>query len=359
MRLLFDLGHPAHVHLFRNLIKRSLLEGGEVFATTREKDVTVRLCQEYGIPQVVLSRANPGQLLAGFAELVLRTFRLLRIARKFKPDALLGTSMSIGTVGRLINCPSFVFNEDDAGVVPLFAHVAYRTSSYVVTPACLKHEDYGPTHLTYGGYHELAYLHPENFKPNPAIPHSMGLRIDKPYFVLRFVSLKAHHDLHASGLPVQEAGRLVRLLAEHGRVLITSEEELQDEFKPYQFPLPPHLFHDVLAFASMVIGDSQTVTAEAAVLGVPCLRCNTFVGRITYLEELEKRFELTKGFLPSETENLILTVQEWLADLDNVKRDMQRKRDNMLKICVNLTDWQWRMLCEKLYSPSQKGVQGL
>ncbi|HIH97155.1 MAG TPA: hypothetical protein HA348_06740 [Thermoplasmata archaeon] len=34
MRLLFDLGHPAHVHLFRNLIKKLTSEGGEVLAAT-------------------------------------------------------------------------------------------------------------------------------------------------------------------------------------------------------------------------------------------------------------------------------------------------------------------------------------
>ena len=43
MRLLFDLGHPAHVHLFRNLIKKVLKDGGEVLAATREKDITIDL----------------------------------------------------------------------------------------------------------------------------------------------------------------------------------------------------------------------------------------------------------------------------------------------------------------------------
>jgi len=70
------------------------------------------------------------------------------------------------------------------------------------------------------------------------------------------------------------------------RVLITTEGQLHDEFKKYRFPLPPEKLHDVLAFASMYIGVSQIVTVEASVLGVPCMCCNTFVGRITYIEEL-------------------------------------------------------------------------
>ena len=131
-------------------------------------------------------------------------------------------------------------------------------------------------------------------------------------------------------------------------MLITTEGQLHDEFKKYQFPLPPEKLHDVLAFASMYIGDSQTVTIEASVLGVPSMRCNTFVGRITCLEELEKKYGLTKGFLPDETDMLIATTQEWLADLENIKRQMQTRRKKMLAEKINLVDWQWRMLCEKL-----------
>jgi predicted glycosyltransferase len=348
MRLLFDLGHPAHVHLFRNLIKRVSSEGGDVLAATREKDVTVDLCEAYSIPQKVLSRAYSGNIIDGFREFFQRTAKLLRLAYKFKPDALLGTSMSIGIVGRIINRPSFVFGEDDAHIVPMFAYFAYPTCNYVVTPDCLRHENYGAKHLMYPGYHELAYLHPDHFTPDPTVPRSIGLDIDKPYFVIRFVSLKAHHDIRAGGLPFEAAQRLVDILSNHGRVLITTEGQLHDEFKKYQFPLPPEKLHDVLAFASMYIGDSQTVSIETAVLGVPGMRCNTFVGRITCLEELEKKYGLTVGFLPDETDMLIAKTQEWIAELENVKRQMQTRRTKMLEEKINLVDWQWRMLCERL-----------
>jgi predicted glycosyltransferase len=348
MRLLFDLGHPAHVHLFRNLIKRVTCEGGDVLAASRDKDVTVDLCKAYEIPQRVLSRAYSGNFITGFREFVQRTVKLLRIAQRFKPDALLGTSMSIGPVGRIMRRPSFVFNEDDAAYVPLFANFVYPACTHVVTPDCLKHEDYGAKHLMYPGYHELAYLHPDHFKPDPAVPRSIGLDIDKPYYIIRFVSLKAHHDMRAGGLSFEAAKKLVNMLSNHGRVLITTEGQLHDEFKNYQFPLPPEKLHDVLAFASMYIGDSQTVSIEAAVLGVPGMRCNTFVGRITCLEELEKKYGLTVGFLPGETDMLIAKTQEWIADLENVKRQMQTRRTKMLEEKINLVDWQWRTLCEKL-----------
>lgn len=46
---------------------------------------------------------------------------------------------------------------------------------------------------------------------------------------------------------------------------------------------------------SLYIGDSQTMAAEAGVLGVPFVRFNDFVGRIGYLRELEDKYELGYG----------------------------------------------------------------
>ena len=50
-----------------------------------------------------------------------------------------------------------------------------------------------------------------------------------------------------------------------------------------------------MVFASLYIGDSQTMAAEADVLGVPFVRFNDFVGRIGYLRELEDVYELGYG----------------------------------------------------------------
>ena len=57
--------------------------------------------------------------------------------------------------------------------------------------------------------------------------------------------------------------------------------------------------HLVMAFASLYIGDSQTMAAEAGVLGVPFVRFNDFVGRIGYLRELEDKYQLGYGIKAS------------------------------------------------------------
>ena len=47
MKILFDLGHPAHVHYFKNLIKLLEKNDHQVLIIAREKDVTHSLLKSY------------------------------------------------------------------------------------------------------------------------------------------------------------------------------------------------------------------------------------------------------------------------------------------------------------------------
>lgn len=119
--------------------------------------------------------------------------------------------------------------------------------------------------------------------------------------------------------------------------------------------------HHVMAFASLYIGDSQTMAAEAGVLGVPFVRFNDFVGRIGYLRELEDVYELGYGIhatplpvdspirkadgsvQPSGVEALYAKVEE-LVNMPSDKRRAlyQQRRQKMLadKIdCAKFLTW--------------------
>jgi predicted glycosyltransferase len=43
MRILIDIGHPAHVHYFKNAINQLQQRGHAVFVVAREKEVSFRL----------------------------------------------------------------------------------------------------------------------------------------------------------------------------------------------------------------------------------------------------------------------------------------------------------------------------
>ena len=88
---------------------------------------------------------------------------------------------------------------------------------------------------------------------------------------------------------------MIDILAPHGTIYITSERPLEPQFEQYRIRINPLDMHHVMAFASLYIGDSQTMAAEAGVLGVPFVRFNDFVGRIGYLRELEDVYQLGFG----------------------------------------------------------------
>jgi hypothetical protein len=221
-----------------------------------------------------------------------------------------------------------------------------------VTPESLKYEDYGKRHIRYQGYHEMAYLHPNYFRPAPSILNLLGLRQGEHYFLVRLVSLTAHHDIGAKGISTAQATFLVNHLSKHGKVFISAERTIDESMNSYLLPVPADRIFDVMAFADMVIGDSQTMIAEAAVLGTPALRCNSFVGRLSYLEELEHKYGLTAGIRPENFEKLIDKMNEWLS-MPNLKENWQNKRQIMLRECVDLTDWIIRLL-EKLKKGSTR-----
>ena len=49
MKILIDIGHPAHVHYFRNFIGIMQEKGHEFFVTARDKEVSHQLLNIYKI----------------------------------------------------------------------------------------------------------------------------------------------------------------------------------------------------------------------------------------------------------------------------------------------------------------------
>ena len=168
MRVIFDLGHPAHFHLFKHTITSLKGSGEDVELIVREKDCLVDLLEKTKWAYHIIPRTKDGLAALGWQNL--RAFRIaISLAKRKRTDFMVGTSVVVGPAARLTGAISLIFNEDDAKVVPVFAKLAYPLAHYIVTPDCLKFEDHGKKHITYPGYHELAYLYPNRYKPNPEI----------------------------------------------------------------------------------------------------------------------------------------------------------------------------------------------
>ena len=336
MRLLIDISHPAHVHLFRNAIRLWQEKGYPIVITARDKDITANLLTLYGLDYQIISKAKPG-LIGLLLGLVEHDMGVLHVARQFKCDFMMGTSVAVSHASKLLPAKSIVFNEDNRESSPYFAMLTYPFADHIVTPAVLG-EDYGKRHHTYAGSQELAYLHPNYFTPDIAVLRELGIGEDETYSILRFVALGASHDIGQKGIDDVIKHQIIAELSKVGRVFITSEGALSPEFEPYRLRVSPEKIHHVLALARLFVGDSQSMTIEAAVLGTPAIRCNTFVGRTPVIEELEHRYHLTYGFLPQDSQAIVAKIKEILSD-PNSEALWQERRAVYLSDTVDLTAW--------------------
>jgi uncharacterized protein len=301
-----------------------------------KNDNTIKALLDYSdLDYIVLGRKGKGIIRKSIKQIGF-SFKVYGLLRKYKIDLAIGVSISIAQACLFSKAKAIVFDDDNISATPVFAALGHRFANHVVSPDVLKNERNRKKDVFYAGYHELAYLHPNKFNPNQEILNEVGINKGDFFSIVRFSAMKAHHDIHENGISNNQAIEIIELLEKKGKVLITSEKELPESLQKYQISISPDKFHDVLSFASILVCDSQTVASEAAVLGVPSVRINTFVGRISYLKELEKKYELTFGFLPNDFENALNKIKTLVNQKDR-RLIFQKRRKKMLAEKIELT----------------------
>lgn len=336
MNVLVDIGHPGHVHLYKNLCKQLEKDGHKVYYSVRNVPVALHLMKVYQMPFLFLG--NKSNSIAGKAwKTIKNDFILLWFVIKHKIDIGISSGISLSHVSKITKMKSFIFGDDDDEVAQLAVKFGFPFAEAILSPSAM-----GPAHrktpkaVFYAGYHELAYLHPHVFTPDETVLKKLGIKKNERFFILRFVALNAYHDVGQQGISFEKKKQLIDLLKDYGRIIITSEKSIEPEFEEYKLTVPAEDMHSLMFYSSLYIGDSQTMASEAAVLGVPSLRCNTFVGRISYLEEEEHRYGLTYGFTPDHFDQLLDKVRSLLQD-PNTESIWEEKRQRMLSEKIDVS----------------------
>lgn len=333
MKILADISHPAHAWFFKNALKLWQANGHEIKVVARDKEMNLRLLDCFGFEYEVLSKMRKG--LGGlFLEMLEHERRLFKIARNFRPDAMVQIGGTfIAHVGKLLNIPSLVFYDTDNAT--LQNAITYPFSTVVCTPDCYPH-DIGKKHVRYPGYHELAYLHPNVYTPNPAILDELGIKKDEKFFLLRFVSWEASHDVGESGFSPDNKLKFAQELEKYGKVFITSEAPLPGEFEKYRIKVGVEKIHDLMAYCSLYIGESATMASECSVLGIPAIyisktpRC--------YTTEQETRYSMVFNYTNTQQEQAFVKMKELLAK-HNLKELWKQKQQQLLADKIDVTKW--------------------
>ncbi len=337
MKILIELNHPGQVHLLRHIYFELIRKEHFVIVITKKDHMINKLLDIYKIPYILLGSKGEG-IKGKILKQLQFDFKAYKLVKKYKFEIGLGSSITNDHVSFLTSMKSIHLSDDDEDVVPFITKYSYPFSGIILSPDCLVFKKYKKKNIGYPGYHELAYLHPKRFSPDPAVLTVLGLNVGDPYFILRFNAFKAHHDVGAKGLTLENKRHLIDLLSPNGKVFITTENEIDPEFKTYQLSLSPDKIHSLLYYANMFIGDSQTMTSEAAVLGTPALKCNSFAGKLSVPNELEQKYGLCYSFLPKEFNSLQEKITE-LLKLHNLKEIWRQRQKRMLGDRIDVTSF--------------------
>jgi predicted glycosyltransferase len=333
------LGHPAHFHLFKNVAKNLIQTGFHVSFVMKKKDILEKLLQDDNLTYYVIREGRSNTILGLIKSVIQMEIGMARFIRKNHIELLIGSTLSFAT--RVFTKSKVVVTgEDDASLVPIFARMVFPFVNEILSPISCNNERWNKKTIKYNSYQKLAYLHPNNFTPNINIVKKY-FSPEKPYFLLRFAKLNAYHDLGIHGISTEIAKNLINILKKHGSVYITSERELEPQFEQYRLNINLLDIHHIMAFSTLYIGDSQSMSVEAAMLGVPSVRFNDFAGKIGVLEELEHKYHLTFGIKSSEPEKLYQKVEE-LLNMNGLYNEFQVRRQRMLadKIdCAEFLTW--------------------
>lgn len=332
MNVLIDIGHPAHVHLFKYLANNLKQDGHQLFFSVRDIPVAKHLMEVYGMPYIDLG-GKKDSLLGKALVVIKQDLKLLRLVWSKKIKCGIGCGIVIPHLSALSRMTSFKFDDDDDEVEPLMVKYGHPFSDVVMTPAVIKRKT--SKAIYYHGTKELAYLHPSLFSPDPNVLSKLGLKEGERFFIMRFVAFKGFHDQGQYGLTMERKRKLVNLLLQYGKVFITSERTIEPEFEQYRVSVPAEDMHSLLSYSSLFVGDSQTMTSEAAVLGVPAFKCNTFAGRLS-VPNLYQDYGLCKSYTPDKFDDMYFDIENILARPDP-KSEWKTKRDCFLADMINPT----------------------
>jgi uncharacterized protein len=165
LKILIDIGHPAHVHLLKHFAREMTARGHQVHFTCREREFVTGLLQHEGFTYTSFGPSYPSA--AGKLWGLLRfTSLLLRTGLQFKPHILLShSSMYAAIAAFLLRKPHISF-EDTFN----FEQVRlYKPFTSAILTGDYDHPLKSKKVVRYHGYHELAYLHPNRFTPDPSV----------------------------------------------------------------------------------------------------------------------------------------------------------------------------------------------
>jgi predicted glycosyltransferase len=334
MRIWIDVLTPKQANLFSVLARRFREQGHEVFLTTRNYREVQQLLRIRGIPATVVGRHGAGDLLAKLVESSKRITELATIVAKETPDLAVSfcspeaarTSFGLGVPHYAI-CDSPHAEAVCRLSLPLskklFAPKVIPKSAWRKYPVALSDI------IQYDAIDPAVWI--RAYTDHPDITGKLGLDPIKPTVVMRTEEEYASYLLPHAARERSLVTRLAYLLSTLGvQIVVLPRYEKQVQVLTTELRglavLPAEVVDGIglLSHTSVFIGAGGTMTAEAALMGVPTISC--YPSEPTYVD----RYLLRKGLVERilSPERIVSRVRRFLSDPKLTNR--QKKKADLL-----------------------------
>lgn len=349
MNVLIVTGHPAQVHNFKHLKWDLEKKGHKVFWVATNKDISKYLLDYYSIDYTLMPK--PGKsVLSKISALINNTLFAIKYLKRNEIDLILSRiSPHFSLAGFITDTKHLGLTDTESAGI--YDKIFSRLLSCVFTAKSFQ-RTLRKDQIRFDGNIELFYLHPSRFKPlsRKDVSLLLGIEVNQPYIIMRFVSWDAYHDKGLSGFTDKNKLIAVKEFSKYSKVFISSEKELPSELEHFKIDIPPEKMHDVIAHAKMFFGESATMASESAVLGRPAVFLDKN-GR-GYTDE-EGKYGLVYNFINSLSDQTA-AIQSGLKLLQNSALEYQvnNNHQNFMKTKIDVTGFlSW---CVDNYPESKK-----
>jgi uncharacterized protein len=331
VKLWFDITAPAHVLVFRPIIRLAREGGHEVVVTSRDYTQTQQLLELHGIEHIPFGRHGGARRIAKAAALATRSSALIRFGRRQGFDlAVAHGSNDLPLATAALRVPEV--NMFDYEFAVQQHNIGCRLAARVMTPDAIPPERlarYGANAgklSQFPGLKEDYYL--ADFEPDERVLDELGLDRERVIVVVRPPpDISLYH---------RRANTLFPRVLEHlGRregsqvVVVPRTPEQRRTVEGWALPsvlVPPRAVdaQSLIALSDLVVSAGGTMNREAVSLGVPVY--TTYGGRLGAVDERLIR----EGRLLPLTDPRAIQLQKRRPGEGRMRRDPAQLLERML-----------------------------
>ena len=267
MNILFDINHPVDVNFFKNAINIVEQNGHKIILTYRPRGKLKKIIEyELGEYLPIKIGTHYSSFFKKIVGQVWRDFKMITFQKQHKIDLSVCFGPTNVIASWLNRIPYLAFEDDFEYKIP-FYHANIFSTRHIM-PDYIKFKKKNVYH--YGGFKELAYLHPRYYKPNIKKLTEHNLKPDE-YVFIREVSNVSLNYKKTNNHIFQIVDRIK---TKNIKILISLEDDsLRTKLYSNCIILkePVDDIYSLMKYSRFTISSGDTMARESCLLGTPCI----------------------------------------------------------------------------------------